>query len=138
MNIGIIGTGNIASYLLEQVNANHMANGKVTAVFGRNREVGMRLSEQFDADFYMDLQEFLKTPLDIVVEAATMEAAALYLYEVVAHKKDLVVSSIGVFKDVASWMKSENWRRLQGRRFTCHPVQSEDWTYCNRLKRLAA
>lgn len=99
MNIGIIGTGNIAAYLLEQVNINHLVNGTVTAVFGRNREVGPRLSEQFTVDFYTDLHKFLKTPLDIVVEAATVEAAGLYLEDVVANKKDLVVSSIGVFKD---------------------------------------
>lgn len=101
MNIGIIGTGNIAAYLLEQVNSNLLADGKITAVFGRNREVGHRLSEQFEADFYTDLQEFLKAPLDIVVEAATVEAAGLYVKDVVARKKDLVISSIGVFKDSA-------------------------------------
>ena len=101
MNIGIIGTGNIATYLLEQVNCNHMASGRITAIFGRNQEVGHRLSEQFEVDFFTDLQEFLKVPLDIIVEAATVEAAALYLKDVVANKKDLVVSSIGVFKDIA-------------------------------------
>ena len=101
MNIGIIGTGNIAAYLLEQVNSNKMADGRITAVFGRNQEVGQCLSEQFEVDFYTDIQDFLKVPLDIVVEAATVEAAGLYVKDVVAHKKDLVVSSIGVFKDVA-------------------------------------
>ncbi|MGK7379168.1 aspartate dehydrogenase [Planococcus sp. 1R117A] len=101
MNIGIIGTGNIASYLLEQINRNHLANGRVTAIFGRNEEVGQQLSEQFEADFYTDLQGFLDLPLDIVVEAATVEAAKIYLKDVAAHQKDLVVSSIGVFKDVA-------------------------------------
>ncbi|TWT01555.1 aspartate dehydrogenase [Planomicrobium sp. CPCC 101079] len=99
MNIGIIGTGNIASYLLEQINQNHMANGRITAIFGRNQEAGQRLSEQFEADFYTNLQVFLEAPLDIVVEAATVEAAGLYLKDVAAHQKDLVVSSIGVFKD---------------------------------------
>lgn len=99
MNIGIIGTGNIATYLLEQVNANHMADGKITAVFGRNQEAGPRLSERFDVDFYTDLEEFLKEPLDIVVEASTIEAAKLYLKKVATYKKDLVVGSIGVFKD---------------------------------------
>lgn len=99
MNIGIIGTGNIAAYLLEQVNNNHMVEGKVTAVFGRNQKVGPRLSEQFDMDFHTDIHEFLETPLDIVIEAATIEVASLYAKEVVTHKKDLVVSSIGVFKD---------------------------------------
>lgn len=101
MNIGIIGTGNIAAYLLEQVNAKEMADGKIVAIFGRNQEAGARLSEQFGADFYTDLQGFLKQPLDIIVEAATVEAAALYLEKVVASGKDLVVSSIGVFKDAA-------------------------------------
>lgn len=99
MNIGIIGTGNIASYLVEQVNAKGVADGKVLAIFGRNQEAGTRLSEQFGAGFFTDLQRFLEQPLDIVVEAATMDAAAIYLEEVVSAKKDLVVSSIGVFKD---------------------------------------
>ena len=100
MDIGIIGTGNIAAYLLEQVNGKHVANGRITAVFGRNQEVGRRLKERFEVDFYTDFQAFLKTPLDIVVETATVEAAGLYLKDVITHKKDLIVSSIGVFKDV--------------------------------------
>ncbi|WP_298825482.1 aspartate dehydrogenase [uncultured Planococcus sp.] len=99
MNIGIIGTGNIATYLLEQVNGKQKAHGRILAVFGRNQEMGHQLSEQFSADFYTDLQAFLKLPLDIVVEATTVEAAQLYVKDVVTHKKDLVVSSIGVFKD---------------------------------------
>lgn len=99
MNIGIIGTGNIAAYLLEQVNGKKLADGRVIAVFGRNREVGTHLGDMFGIAFYTDLEKFLEEPLDIVVEASTMEAAALYLEDVVAHKKDLVVSSIGVFKD---------------------------------------
>ncbi|ANU24139.1 aspartate dehydrogenase [Planococcus donghaensis] len=100
MNIGIIGTGNIATYLLEQVNVNRLVDGQVIAFFGRNKEVGPRLSKQYDVSFYTDFQEFLNTPLDIVVEASTIEAASLYVEGVVAHKKDLVVSSIGVFKDI--------------------------------------
>ncbi|ANU15291.1 aspartate dehydrogenase [Planococcus halocryophilus Or1] len=100
MNIGIIGTGNIAAYLLEQINLNHMVNGKVIAVFGRNQKAGPRLSEQFDVGFYTDIQDFLEMPLDIVVEASTVEAAGLYVKDVVSYKKDLVVSSIGVFKNL--------------------------------------
>ncbi|MCJ1910018.1 aspartate dehydrogenase [Planococcus ruber] len=101
MNIGIIGTGNIASYLLEQINKQQRAEGQVIAIFGRNQEMGQQLSERFEADFYTDLQGFLDLPLDIVVEAATVEAAGIYVKHVVEHQKDLVVSSIGVFKDIA-------------------------------------
>ena len=114
MDIGIIGTGNIAAYLLEQANGNHMANGRITAVFGRNQEVGHRLSERYEVGFYTDLQEFLKAPVDIVVEAATVEAAGLYLKDVITHKKDLVVSSIGVFKDVDFLGEVENLAESAG------------------------
>lgn len=100
MNIGIIGTGNIASYLLEQINQYQKADGRVIAIFGRNEEMGQQLSERFEADFYTDLQGFLNLPLDIVVEAATVEAAGIYVKDVVEHQKDLVVGSIGVFKDM--------------------------------------
>ncbi len=99
MNIGIIGTGNIATFLLEQINRNGMADGKVIAVFGRNLDVGPKLCGDFGVDFYTDLQAFLKAPLDIVVEAVTVDAARIFLKDVVASQRDLVVSSIGVFKD---------------------------------------
>ncbi|MTD31957.1 aspartate dehydrogenase [Planomicrobium sp. YIM 101495] len=100
MNIGIIGTGNIATYLLEQVNENRLADGKVIAIFGRNIEAGSELSERFGADFYTELRRFLELPLDLLVEASTVEAAGVYARDIVASGKDLVVSSIGVFKDL--------------------------------------
>lgn len=114
MNIGIIGTGNIASYLLEQVNVKGKVDGKVLAIFGRNQEAGTRLSEQYGADFFISLKKFLEQPLDIVVEAATMEAAAIYLDDVVAAKKDLVVSSIGVFKDADFLERVKNLAETSG------------------------
>ncbi len=101
MNIGIIGTGNIATYLLEQVNEKSMADGRITAVFGRNVEAGTRLKERFGMEFYTDLDEFLSTPVDTVVEAVTVDAARLFINQAVERQKDLIVSSIGVFKDFA-------------------------------------
>ena len=100
MNIGIIGTGTIATYLLEQVNENRQVNGQITAVFGRNQEVGSQLSQRFGVEFFTEMKEFLALPLDIVVEASTVEAARLYCQEVVESGKELVVASIGVFKEL--------------------------------------
>ncbi|WP_232787158.1 hypothetical protein [Planococcus sp. MB-3u-03] len=51
MNIGIIGTGNIATFLLEQVNDKRMADGRITAVFGRNVEAGTRLKNALAWNF---------------------------------------------------------------------------------------
>ncbi|WP_432352917.1 aspartate dehydrogenase [Sporosarcina sp. A2] len=100
MKIGIIGTGNIATFLLDQVQKNNDYDGEISAVFGRNQEIGLQLSERFGVDFYSDFQKFLETPMDIVVEAATAEVARMYAKDIVKSNKDLVVSSIGVFSDI--------------------------------------
>ncbi|MGX7596752.1 aspartate dehydrogenase [Planococcus plakortidis] len=114
MNIGIIGTGNIATYLLEQVNENQMVDGRITAVFGRNVEAGTCLKERFGMEFYTDLDEFLSAPVDTVVEAVTVDAARLFISQVIERQKDLIVSSIGVFKDFAFLEELTNLAEANG------------------------
>ncbi|GKV56449.1 L-aspartate dehydrogenase [Sporosarcina sp. NCCP-2222] len=101
MKIGIIGTGNIATHLLEVFNIDKQVDGKVVSLFGRNNEAGERLKEQYGVAFYTDFQAFLQSSIDIVVEAATVEAAVHYMKQIVENKKDLIVSSIGALKDDA-------------------------------------
>ncbi|PIC64865.1 aspartate dehydrogenase [Sporosarcina sp. P13] len=100
MKIGIIGTGNIAQYVLESINANKRLEGEVTSIFGRNQEVGRRLESQYKAKFYTDFEEFLDSPIDIVVEAATIGVAINYMEEVLKSNRELILSSIGAFKDI--------------------------------------
>lgn len=100
MKIGIIGTGNIATFLLEQLQGDSASTSEVTALLGRNIEVGKRLASRYDVKFHTDITAFLKNPLDMVVEAATIEAAALYMKDVLASKKSMMVSSVGVFQDI--------------------------------------
>lgn len=99
MKIGIIGTGNIATHLLQNINQANAVDGEIIALFGRNEKVGKQLSERYGVEFYSDFQAFVHTPLDVVVEAATVEAAEMYMKEVLESKKDMILSSIGVFKD---------------------------------------
>ncbi|WP_153731499.1 aspartate dehydrogenase [Sporosarcina obsidiansis] len=100
MKIGVIGTGNIAQYLLKSINTDGQLEGKITSIFGRNQEVGPRLETQFDTMFYTDFQEFIDSPIDIVVEAATIDVAIQSIEAVLVSKKDMILSSIGAFKDV--------------------------------------
>ncbi|MBB4824833.1 aspartate dehydrogenase [Sporosarcina luteola] len=99
MRIGIIGTGNIATYLLEIFSQEKHTECQVVSLFGRSHEAGRQLEEQYGAVFYTDFQAFLQTSIDLVVEAATVEAAVQYMKKIVENKKDLIVSSIGAFKD---------------------------------------
>jgi len=100
MKIGIIGTGNIAKYLLENINKNGKLEGKVAALFGRNEEVGQLLAEQYNTDFFTNFNRFIDSDLDIVVEAATIDVTIQYIKEVLESKKDVVISSIGAFNDI--------------------------------------
>ena len=99
MKIGIIGTGNIAQYLLESINTNKQLDGKISSVFGRNKEVGAHLEKAYNIDFYTDFKSFMNAPMDIVVEAATIDVAVQYMKDVLENKKDIVLSSIGAFQD---------------------------------------
>lgn len=101
MKIGVMGTGNIAQYLLDSINNGRQADGKITAVFGRNRNVGEGLAEEYGIGFFTDLEAFLREPLDIIVEAATLDVAADNVKAVLESKKDIIIGSIGAFKDAA-------------------------------------
>ncbi|MEK4026438.1 aspartate dehydrogenase [Sporosarcina sp. FSL W7-1283] len=100
MKIGVIGTGNIAHYLLEAINAAGQLDGEITSIFGRNQEVGSSMETQYKAKFYTDFQEFLSSPIDIVVEAATIEVAIQRMKDILESEKDLILSSIGALKEV--------------------------------------
>ncbi|GKV69698.1 aspartate dehydrogenase [Sporosarcina sp. NCCP-2716] len=99
MNIGVIGTGAIAEYLVRQVNGDERDNMRIIAIFGRNPETGRRLSSRFGVEFDTDIAEFLARPLDLVVEAASVEAARRYSLQVADSGKDLVIGSIGALQD---------------------------------------
>lgn len=100
MKIGIIGTGNIAQYLLKSINENEKVDGKVVSLFGRNQEVGPLLQSRYGAEFFTDIDGFMQSPIDLVVEAATIEVAVEHMEKVLANNKDLILSSIGAFKDI--------------------------------------
>lgn len=112
MKIGIIGTGNIAKYMLESINANGKLDGKVTSIWGRNKEVGQLLGEQYNTDFYMGFQNFLDSEIDIVVEAATIGVTIQYMKKVLESKKDVVISSIGAFNDIGFFKTMEETAQL--------------------------
>ncbi|WP_438312967.1 aspartate dehydrogenase [Sporosarcina sp. FA9] len=100
MRIGIIGTGNIAKYLLENINKNGKLEGNVAALFGRNEKAGQLLAKQYNTDFFTDFNSFINSEVDIVVEAATIDVTIQYIKEVLESKKDVIISSIGAFNDI--------------------------------------
>lgn len=96
--IGLIGTGAIANYLLTEINHNNHENLRIVSAYVRNKEKYQSLSDKFGIDLYTEIDSFLNSDIDIVVEAATVMATKRLLPKVVK-KKDAVIISIGALVD---------------------------------------
>lgn len=100
MNIGIIGAGAIAHFLLEKMNRQQRGNLRITSVFVRDKEKYRLLESAYGVSLYTDLEQFLDSDIDLVVEAANVEAVETLLPSVLK-KKDAVLISVGALADEA-------------------------------------
>src|SRR5690606_12305845 len=94
MKIGLIGAGAIAHFLLEEINGKQQENLRITSVFVRDREKYQLLESTYGVKLYTEIDAFLDSEIDIVVEAANIEAVHTLLPAAI-RKKDVVVISIG-------------------------------------------
>ncbi len=96
MNIGIIGAGAIAHFLLEQLQQDRSIN--ITSVLVRDKEKYEKLQQKFNITLYTDVEQFLQADIEVVVEAANLEAVKS-LIPTVIRKKSVVLISIGALVD---------------------------------------
>lgn len=92
MNIGIIGAGAIAQFLLQQQSTLY----SVKALLVTNKEKYSALAEQYGVTLHTELSTFLREPIELVVEAATIEAVERTLPTVLRQKPAIVIS-VGAF-----------------------------------------
>src|SRR5699024_8831061 len=98
MNIGIVGAGAIANFLMKEFNQNETGEMRIKSVFVRNRVKYQELEHQFDVKLFDRLDAFLESGIDLVVEAANI-AAVHELLQQILPKKDVVLISIGALAD---------------------------------------
>lgn len=98
MNIGLIGTGAIGNFIIQQLNKEQQIPGHhVTAVFDErnsSKDKLKKLEEETGIKGYDDLDVFLNAPIDLVIECATIDVVEQYAREIL-RRKDLMVISIG-------------------------------------------
>lgn len=99
MNIGVIGAGAITSFLLKEVNKKSGNDLTVSSIFVRNREKYIGLEEQFNVEVFDNLDAFLTSEVDVVVEAANIEAVRNIIPQAIP-KRDVMVISVGAFADM--------------------------------------
>lgn len=98
MNIGLIGAGAIAHFLLEEINQKQQKNLHIKSIFVRDKEKYQLLEAEFGVKLFTDLDAFLESEIDIVVEAADINAVKT-LVPAVIKRKSIVVISVGALAD---------------------------------------
>ncbi len=110
MKIGLIGKGNLGKFLLDQLNVKMiLPDLAITALFDereKSRESLKKLAATYQCEPFYDLTSFLNSPIDLVVECATVDAVYSYAPKIL-QKKDMVVVSIGALADISFYEKIE-------------------------------
>lgn len=100
MKIGIIGGGTVATFLIKSINVDQKLPGSlVESVYLRKPEVADEWERTYGTRAFTDMEAFLSSGIDIVVEAATVEAVRDYAELVISKRKELVVISVGALVD---------------------------------------
>ncbi|WP_292371091.1 aspartate dehydrogenase [Methanoregula sp. UBA64] len=96
LRIGLLGCGNIGHIL-----AQNAEGFVVSAVYDKVPERARDLATTCHAKACDTFGDFLNADIDLVVEAASVAAAREHAREVLRHKKDIVIMSVGALTDTA-------------------------------------
>jgi len=108
MRIGLLGCGNIGHII-----ARHAGRFAISAVFDQVYERAAEIAAASGAIPYRDFASFVASDCDIVLEAASVNAARKYAPDVLRSKKDMIVMSVGaltepVFREQLRTLAREN------------------------------
>lgn len=102
MKIGLIGTGTIGKFLLEKINSERIfANHYITSVLDerdKSKEKLHRLSKQYHFTSFDDVQSFLQSDIDFIIECANVATAQTYATTILQEKNVLMIS-VGALMD---------------------------------------
>jgi len=94
MKIGLLGCGNIGHII-----AVHASGFTISAVYDKVPERAEEIAALAGAQSYEDFSTFLAADTDIIVKAASVNAARTYTLDVLGAGKDIVIMSVGALTD---------------------------------------
>lgn len=94
MNIGLIGAGAVGQLLLNELNEKKHEHLRIKSVLVRDKKKYDKLVETYDVKLFTDLERFLDSNIDIVVEVANIDAVKTMLPSILK-KKEAVVRKNG-------------------------------------------
>nr|WP_210470583.1 aspartate dehydrogenase domain-containing protein [Sporosarcina sp. 6E9] len=117
MKIGLIGCGSIGKFLLEKLNEEKLLpNYQVCSVFDERASRRMKLqslSEIYGFKTYQDLNQFLQSGIDLVVECANIQTVNEYAIRIV-EQKDLLLISIGALANLTLYQELQSASKVNG------------------------
>jgi len=111
MRIGLLGCGNIGHII-----AGHADGFEISAVYDKVFLKAQETAGICHGQAYEDFESFLSADVDIVVEAASVNAVRTYAEKVLSHKKDLVIMSVGALADPVFREEVRETARREGRK----------------------
>src|SRR5690625_7293914 len=92
----MIGGGAIATYIIEMVKRQAENRMHVQSILVRQQEKYVELAARHHVDLYTEIETFLASDIDIVVEAANVQAVQDFLPPIL-RQKIAVIISFGAF-----------------------------------------
>lgn len=112
MRIGLIGCGNIGTFLLQTINREQVLPGaKIVSVFSRRQQVAAQAAQTYQTTAYNHIDDLIQSDVDLVIEAATIAAAEQYIIPILQSGTNVILSSIGLLA---------NERKLEKIRTICN------------------
>jgi aspartate dehydrogenase len=96
IKIGLLGCGNIGHII-----AHHTGSFAISAVYDQVFDRAQEIAASCGAQAYRDFDSFIRSDIDIVVEAASVSAARAHAIDVLSHKKDMIIMSVGALTDLS-------------------------------------
>jgi aspartate dehydrogenase len=111
ITIGLLGCGNIGHIL-----SKFQGNWRITAFYDLVPAKAEELADLTGGTAYTGFDQFIGAGFDLVVEAASIRAVRMYADQILSHKKDLVVLSVGALADPLFRESIVSCARAKGRR----------------------
>ena len=115
LRIGLVGCGAIATIIVNAV-LKGIINPKVVALYDRHLHKAEKLGRLVGAQVCHSIEELVRKDLDIVIECASIRAVEDVAIKAIKNRKDVIVMSVGAFKDPNLYKRLYNLAKRHNRR----------------------
>ena len=115
LRIGLVGCGAIATSIVDAV-LKGIINPKIVALYDRHIYKGEKLGRLVGAQVCHSIEELVRKDLDIVIECASIQAVEEVATRAIENRKDVIVMSVGAFRDINLYKRLYNLAKRYKRR----------------------